>query len=147
MYSNTSMNFIFNYKHYMYALAFSNRCEMNIWAGAWFWFTVVRFFIVVCFIQSTSMEFIFNSNKHQMTTVGYGSTAPTSDGGRAMVFTLGFLSIVIFAGVNIKAGGILSAIVDDVAVRSHLSRHVTRPWVFAVLWGVLYYMWMCVIAR
>ena len=83
----------------------------------------------------------------QMTTVGYGSTAPTSEGGRAMVFTLGFLSIVIFAGVNIKAGGILSAIVDDVAVRSHLSRHVTRHWVFAVLWGVLYYMWMCVIAR
>ena len=106
----------------MFALAFFIRCEINTWAGAWFWFTV-------------------------MTTVGYGNTAPTSDGARAMVFTLGFLSIVIFAGVNIKAGGILSAIVDDVADRSHLSRHVTKPWVFMVLWGVLYYAWMCVIAR
>lgn len=135
----------------MYALAFSDRCEMNIWAGAWFWFTVVRFVHVV-YSNTINKCGILNMICYyyviqQMTTVGYGSTAPTSDGGRAMVFTLGFLSIVIFAGVNIKAGGILSAIVDDVAVRSHLSRHVTRPWVFVVLWGVLYYMWMCVIAR
>lgn len=118
----------------------------------WYVFFIVVYFniqsTIVCNLSLILINMIcYYYVIQQMTTVGYGSTAPTSEGGRAMVFTLGFLSIVIFAGVNIKAGGILSAIVDDVAVRSHLSRHVTRPWVFAVLWGVLYYMWMCVIAR
>jgi hypothetical protein len=50
-----------------YADGFS-QCYPNSAAGAWFWFTV-------------------------MTTIGYGNTAPTSEGGRAMIYTLGFFSI------------------------------------------------------
>mmetsp|Transcript_17193 Transcript_17193/g.49298 ORF Transcript_17193/g.49298 Transcript_17193/m.49298 type:complete len:645 (+) Transcript_17193:33-1967(+) len=95
-------------------------CDMNWYAGAWFWFTI-------------------------MTTIGYGNTAPTSDGARAMVFTLGFLSILLFAAVLAKAGSIVTTIADDASDRLKLSR-VNKPWVGTLFWGCLYYGWMCIIA-
>jgi hypothetical protein len=66
----------------------SGNCEPNAVAGAWFWFTV-------------------------MTTIGYGNTAPVTTGGRAMVYTFGFLSILTFASVLGEAGRIISALFDD----------------------------------
>lgn len=95
-------------------------CDMNWYAGAWFWFTI-------------------------MTTIGYGNTAPTTDGARAMVFTLGFLSILLFAAVLAKAGSIVTTIADDASDRLKLSR-VNKPWVGTLFWGCLYYGWMCIIA-
>jgi len=105
---------------YIDADGFDDRCYVNTWAGAWFWFTV-------------------------MTTMGYGNTAPTSDGGRAMIFTLGFFSIVLFAGVLAKAGSIVAAIVDDFVDRSPFEC-LNRPWIFTIFWGILYYAWMIFIA-
>ncbi|KAK1744491.1 hypothetical protein QTG54_005024 [Skeletonema marinoi] len=63
-------------------------CFPNMWAGSWFWFTI-------------------------MTTIGYGNTAPATDGGRIMIFTLGFVSILFFGFVLGKAGSIVVAIVED----------------------------------
>ena len=80
-----------------------------------------------------------------MTTIGYGNTAPTTDGARAMVFTLGFLSILLFAAVLAKAGSIVTVIADDAFDRLKLTK-INVPWVATLFWGALYYIWMCAIA-
>ena len=80
-----------------------------------------------------------------MTTVGYGNTAPTTEGARAMVFTLGFFSILLFAGILANAGSVVTAIVDDVINRAKLS-YFNRPWASALFWGAMYYLWMVLIA-
>jgi len=95
-------------------------CDMNWYAGAWFWFTI-------------------------MTTIGYGNTAPVTDGARAMVFTLGFLSILLFAAVLTKAGSIVTVITGDAIDRLKLTK-INVPWVATLFWGALYYLWMCAIA-
>merc|ERR1711957_1139995 len=46
-------------------------CRPSTLGGAIFWFTI-------------------------MTTIGYGNTAPETQGGRALVFTFGLLSILLF---------------------------------------------------
>lgn len=80
-----------------------------------------------------------------MTTIGYGNTAPETDGARTMVFTLGFLSILLFAAVLAKAGSIVNTIVEDFFRRSHLT-FLTRNWVQMIVWGALYYLWSLLIA-
>ena len=80
-----------------------------------------------------------------MTTVGYGNTAPTTEGGRAMIFTLGFFSILLFAGILANAGSVVTAIIDDGIDRANLS-YFNRPWASALFWGSMYYVWMVLIA-
>ena len=80
-----------------------------------------------------------------MTTIGYGNTAPVTDGARAMVFTLGFLSMLLFAAVLAKAGSIVTVIADDAFDRLKLTK-ITVPWVATLIWGAMYYIWMCAIA-
>lgn len=80
-----------------------------------------------------------------MTTIGYGNTAPTTDGARAMVYTLGFLSILLFGAVSAKAGKIVTVIADDTFDRLKLTK-INLPWVATLFWGALYYTWMCAIA-
>ena len=60
--------------------------------SAWFWFTIT-------------------------TTIGYGNTAPVSVGGRALVYTAGFMCILIFVGIQSKCGHVVTSIVDDFFVR------------------------------
>jgi len=102
-----------------YANGFSH-CSPNSAAGAWFWFTI-------------------------MTTIGYGNTAPTTEGGRAMIYTLGFFSILLFAGVLGTAGTIVVTIWDDFIDRTKLHQ-LNIPWVGCIFWGCCYYAWMLVIA-
>jgi hypothetical protein len=87
---------------------------------AWFWFTV-------------------------MTTIGYGNQAPETMGGRALIYSLGFLSILAFAGILAAAGNIASHIFDD-AVNRIKVHSLTTPWVACVVWGAVYYSWMGIIA-
>ena len=54
-------------------------CEINTAGGAVFWFTI-------------------------MTTLGFGNTAPITEGGRAMVYTLGFVCILVFTAIIGQAG-------------------------------------------
>ena len=95
-------------------------CTKNVPGGAWFWFTV-------------------------MTTIGYGNTSPKTEGGQAMVFTLGFFSILFFAVVLAQSGTIITAIFDDWVERVHLSC-LTIPSIAMLFWGCLYYGWMLIIA-
>lgn len=96
-------------------------CRVNTPGGAWFWFTI-------------------------MTTIGYGNTAPQTEGGQAMVYTLGFFSILLFAVVLAQSATIATAICDDWVDRVHLS-HLRIPWAGCIYWGSLYYLWMLIIAR
>jgi hypothetical protein len=99
---------------------FSHTRAYYLTAPAWFWFTV-------------------------MTTIGYGNQAPETTGGRALIYSLGFLSILAFAGILAAAGNIVSAIFDDAVDRIKL-HSLTTPWVACVVWGAVYYSWMGFIA-
>ena len=74
-----------------------------------------------------------------------GNTAPETDGGRVMIYTLGFVSILVFGVVLAKAGSIVVAIVEDFLLRTHLP-FLTRSWIQMVVWGGLYYIWCLLIA-
>lgn len=80
-----------------------------------------------------------------MTTVGYGSQVPITSGGRIMVYSLGFLSILVFGAILANAGSIMTIIVDDFLARLglHWARTAT---VSCFLWGLMAYLWMMVIA-
>eukprot|EP00978_Attheya_sp_CCMP212_P023061 scaffold69809_cov42-Attheya_sp.AAC.2 len=66
----------------------TNSCKVHTAAGALFWFTI-------------------------MTTIGYGNATPVTAGGRAMVYTLGFVSIILFTAIIGRAGYAVLQIVDD----------------------------------
>jgi hypothetical protein len=80
-----------------------------------------------------------------MATIGYGNQVPETSAGRYMVFTCGFLSILVFAGVLSNAGNVISLIFDDLAIRCRLNG-LSHNWAGVFVWGFLYYAWMFVIA-
>jgi hypothetical protein len=80
-----------------------------------------------------------------MTTMGYGNQAPSTDEGKLILYTLGFVSILLFGACSARAGRIVAAIFDDILGHLHWS-FLTRPWVSCILWGALYYGWMAVVA-
>jgi hypothetical protein len=81
-----------------------------------------------------------------MSTIGYGNQAIQTPDGRIMVYVLGFLCILAFGGILVTAGYVTSAIFDDALLRFNL-RTLTIPWVACLIWGGLYYSWMCIIAQ
>jgi hypothetical protein len=62
-----------------------------------------------------------------------------------MIFTLGFVSILVFGVVLAKAGSIVVAIVEDFLLRTHLS-FLSRNWIQMIMWGGFYYLWALLIA-
>ncbi|KAL7557515.1 hypothetical protein ACA910_005269 [Epithemia clementina (nom. ined.)] len=98
-----------------------NACYLNGSGSAWFWFTV-------------------------QTTIGYGNQSPTTEGGRALVYTVGFVCILAFAGVLATTGNIMLALLDN-SVRQRPSLvFVTKPTWGCLFWGSLWYTWMALIA-
>lgn len=95
-------------------------CDVNMEAGAWFFFTV-------------------------MTTVGYGNQSPVTVEGQAMIYTVGFLSILLFALVATQSGRITALLVDDLMKKSHLV-WLSRPFWAALLWGILYWAWLVLVS-
>jgi len=83
-----------------------------------------------------------------MTTVGYGNQAPVTSTGRAIVWTAGFFSILLFAGVLGFAGFIFSSIFEDIVTRgkSRLG-FLANPSVGCIIWGAAWFSWMLVIAE
>lgn len=62
-----------------------------------------------------------------------------------MVYTLGFLSILLFAVILAGAGTIVVTIVDDFVDRTSLSQ-INFEWAAMIFWGCCYYAWMLCIA-
>jgi hypothetical protein len=84
-----------------------------------------------------------NGFVHQ--TVGYGTYNAESAVGKAMVYSVGFICILLFGWILSIAGYLSSAIFDDALVRFQL-RRMTWPSISCLVWGVLYYIWMALIA-
>lgn len=63
-------------------------CIPDTVAAAWFWFVV-------------------------MTTIGYGDSYPRTTGGRILVYTFGFFSILLFGWVMAEAGDIITEMFKD----------------------------------
>lgn len=68
-------------------------------------------------------------------------------GGRALVFTVGFVSIIIFAGILSTAGYIITTIIDDALNRSRRTKWLKIPLVQMLIWGILFYAFLGVIAQ
>jgi hypothetical protein len=81
-----------------------------------------------------------------MTTIGFGNATARSVGGRAMVYTLGFLSILLFATITARAGKIVSSIFDEHAARFKLG-WMKIPAVALMARAALYSLWLLVIAQ
>ena len=80
-----------------------------------------------------------------ITTQGYGNTAPVTAGGRAMIYTFGFLSLLVFGVFLAKSGSVVVTIIDDWLKRRNLE-WLTWPSIQAFVFGVLYYLWILLIA-
>jgi hypothetical protein len=62
-----------------------------------------------------------------------------------MLYTVGFLSILVFAAVASGSGHVVSAIFEDFMKKTKL--HIlTHPMVSIVFWGGIYYLWLLLIA-
>ena len=62
------------------------------------------------------------------------------------MYTIGFLSILVFALVLGNSGNIVTAITDDWIGRIKLLSIAKRDWFMCLFWGALYYTWMLVVA-
>ena len=90
------------------------------YSKGWFWFTV-------------------------LSTIGYGNQPIYSPSSRVLVFTLGFVSILLFGQILAVAGHVVSAYADDFWRRLGYP-FGARPSVACVIFGGLYYCWMVLIA-
>ena len=82
-----------------------------------------------------------------MTTIGYGNVTPSTEGGRALVYTVGFISIIIFAGILSTAGYVITTIVDDMVSRARFTKWLKIPLVQMLIWGTLFYSFLGLIAQ
>lgn len=71
-----------------------------------------------------------------MTTIGYGNVTPATDEGRALVYTVGFISIILFACILAKAGDVITTIVDDTMYKANCPKWSRNPLVLMLFWGV-----------
>ncbi|CAB9527461.1 Potassium channel subfamily K member [Seminavis robusta] len=95
-------------------------CRVHVAGGAIFWFTI-------------------------MTTIGYGNTAPVTPEGRALVITLGFLTIIGFLALNNTAATVIRVIVDDMFLRCNLNSFVHGP-IACIFWLAMTIVWVLVLA-
>jgi hypothetical protein len=59
---------------------------------------------------------------------------------------LGFVSILCFGAVLATAGTIVNVVCRDILLQCRLQRIVNRPLLLAIFWGILWYLWMILIA-
>jgi hypothetical protein len=78
-----------------------------------------------------------------MTTMGYGNQAPATWQGRGLIFSLGFLSILMFGVILQRAGRVISALFDDLLSHFRL-RILSRPWFLCAVWGMIYFGYMTI---
>lgn len=62
-----------------------------------------------------------------------------------MVCTLGFVSILVFAGILATAGSIFAIIFNDMVTRFHLP-FLARPWISCIFWGIGWLVIMYIVA-
>ena len=75
-----------------------------------------------------------------------GNASVETTYGRTLIYTFGFFSILGFGGISLGAGAVTVAIFKDSCIRCNVA-FLTTPWLASLIWGSLYYTWMCVIAN
>lgn len=95
-------------------------CHVNLPAGAFYWFTL-------------------------MTTIGYGNASVMTEGGRVMVYTLGFISILLFTSISAQAGYVSLAIADDF-FNYYKLKFLTRGFGASLFWFAVYHLWNLLIS-
>lgn len=95
-------------------------CKTNTAGGALFWFTI-------------------------MTTIGYGNTAPVTASGRALVFTMGFISILAFTACIGSASYVFLAIADDFFLRVIKMKRFANGFLSVLFWLVIFWLWILVL--
>ena len=78
--------------------------------------------------------------------VGYGNQTPSTGVGRGLIISFGFIGILMFGLILVRAGKVVSAILDDFLGRVHPA-FITRPWVSFLFWTGAYWGWMVVQAE
>lgn len=78
-----------------------------------------------------------------MTTMGYGNQAPLTWQGRALIFSLGFLSVLLFGVILQRAGRVTSVLFDD-SLSHFQMRILSRSWFLCAIWGIIYYGYMLI---
>jgi Ion channel len=132
-------------------------CYPNIPAACWFWFTGERLEFVSSLNEALQCSLAGSHFARSqctstisrlagfalpvMTTIGYGNNSPESPGGRIMVYTLGFVALILFGGVSARAAVVITSLSDDLLIRSKLRRWVS-PVGDAVMWGVAYFLYL-----
>jgi hypothetical protein len=76
---------------------------------------------------------------------GYGNQAPVTKEGRFLVYTVGLLNILLFAGILGASGYIIGMIFDDAMSKCNL-KCFTTPFVGMILWFALWFSWMILIS-
>lgn len=93
-----------------------SECSASTLGGAMFWFTV-------------------------MTTIGYGNASVLTVEGRCLVYTAGFVSMLLFTAVIGQAGCVMVAVCDDYFKRSKYTRRLVSGWAASLFWLACYYLW------
>ncbi len=96
-------------------------CGCNVAASAWFWFVF-------------------------MTTVGYGNVSPVTQGGRALVASIGWLTVIVWAIVLYIAGRVLGIIIEDLFRRWNC-RRLTGNFGSVMIWGTVSTGWIIFIGE
>jgi len=95
-------------------------CHVNSAAGAWFWFTV-------------------------MTTIGYGNAVPESHGARAMLYSLGFFSILAFTASIGQAASVFLKLVDEIFDKHEKLKSLKKGVPAVSLWFSVLVAWLFII--
>lgn len=137
----------------------SDQCELSTPAGALFWFTVMTTIVSTHnavdrqavrsnALKTGSFSHHYahaSSQQHCLWTQGYGNATLQTSGGRFLVYTLGFLSILVFTATIGRAGYVLLVVADDLFHRLGWPR-LTRGITAVLLWAAVFVLWVVVIA-
>lgn len=80
------------------------------------------------------------------TTVGYGTTVPSTQEGRKLCYTFGFISILLFTVLISSAGNVLGLMFDDMAIRARLSFFVHNRIAALFAWTSIFTVQVLIVA-
>jgi hypothetical protein len=118
---NASRSDGYLYEEALKAATGRNECSHHIAAGTLYWFIV-------------------------MTTIGYGNVAPVTKTGRRLVFSLGFVSIIVWGAITAEAGSVCLAICDDFFLRWRRLRCLAMGWTAWLFWLCMFYLYIFVLS-
>jgi len=102
----------------------------------------------VCSLYCTLTFILFFLPPFTVLYSGYGNTAPATDGGQALVYVAGFLSIIAFGAVLGLAESVVVAIVEDALRKSGIPvlRALNQGFPAVLLWFAISVSWTLIFA-